>query len=348
VDLLFAAAFFVFGLAFGSFLNVCIHRMPRRILARDELDDLESQVSAYPALQDTHGPRIRELRGQIQGLSVSSGRSFCPHCGNQIAWYDNIPLASWLLLRGRCRRCSAPIAPRYFLVELMVGLLFLVCYARFGLSFATAKLCVLSFLLTGLIFTDAEHKLLPDALTLPGIGLGLAFSLVEPVHDFAIGFLSLFVGYMPAPASLPGGWRLFSLGESVLGAIVGSAFIYGIGVMYLRARGVEGMGMGDVKLMAMVGSFLGVALTVFTLFAASLMASIFGVTLVLMVWMQRTRRRMVRRREAAATARRRALRSALVVYQRLPIPFGVFLGGVALLLAFFGNALIRWYWYRFL
>ena len=351
VDLLLGAAFFVFGLAFGSFLNVCIHRMPRRILARDELDDLETQVAADSALHGILGPRIGELREQVRRLSVASGRSFCPHCRLQIAWYDNLPLLSWLALRGRCRRCAAPISPRYFLVELLTGLLFLACFARFGLTFTAAKLCVLSFLLLGLIFTDAEHKLLPDALTLPGLALGLVISVFEPVHDFAVGFFALFIAprYMPAGESLvQGGWRWVSLGESALGALVGAAFIYGVGVMYLRARGVEGMGLGDVKLMAMVGAFLGVALTVFTLFAASLLASVFGLGLVLSVWWQRTRRRMVLRRESASLARRRAWKSALVVYQRMPIPFGVFLGGVALLAAFFGNTLIRWYWYRFL
>jgi leader peptidase (prepilin peptidase)/N-methyltransferase len=303
-DPLYAVPFFLFGLVFGSFLNVCIYRLPR-------------------------------------GLSVVLPGSACPACRASIAWYDNVPVVSWLLLRGRCRACRARISPRYLLVELLTGLLFLACYAGFGWTFSTFKFCAFAFLLVGLIFTDAEHKLLPDALTLPGLALGLGFSLLVPVQDLGSRLLA---GWVQLPVGSDFSWRLLSLVDSVLGAAVGASFIYGAGAIYRRARGVEGMGFGDVKLMGMVGAFLGMKLTVFTLFAASLAGSIFGLSAVLAVWWKRTRRRILRLHEPAAAARKRAWKSAKMVYRYYEMPFGVFLGSMALLAAFFGNTVIRWYW----
>jgi len=351
VDPLIAAAFFVFGLAFGSFLNVCIHRMPRRILLRERRDAVEEQLSTDAAAQGALAAELAALRDEERGLSVAGGRSACPQCRATIAWYDNIPVVSWLVLLGRCRRCRTPITPRYLFVELLTAILFLACYERFGLSLAAAKYCVLSFLLLGLIFTDAEWKLLPDALTLPGLALGLIFSTLVPVNDFVLQFASLVFpwpalgihGAEPAQA-----WRLASLLQSAIGALLGASFIYGAGAIYMRARGVEGMGFGDVKLMAMVGAFLGAGLTVVTVFAASLLGTLFGLSTILVVWMRRTRRRMERSREDAGRARRRAWRSAGIFYRYFQIPFGVFLGAMALAAAFFGNALVRWYWMRFL
>ncbi|HXZ78988.1 MAG TPA: prepilin peptidase [Terriglobales bacterium] len=299
----FGLAIFLFGLAFGSFLNVCIHRIPRR----------ESIV--FPG-------------------------SACPKCKSAIRAYDNIPLASWLILRGRCRQCRTPISPRYPAVELLLGLLWLACYAQFGLSLGTLKYCVFSFLVVALIFIDAEWKLLPDALTLPGLLLGILFSLIVPVHD-------LLMRFVPSMLRLSQGWhapwRLLSLADSLLGAAVGASFIYGVGVIYLHARGVEGMGLGDVKLMAMVGAFLGVKLTVATIFAASLVGSLFGLWTILFVWLKRTRRRMERNHEQAAVARRRAWQSARMIYRYYQIPFGVFLGSMAIASLFFGNSV--WHWY---
>jgi len=302
-DPLYAAPFFVYGLALGSFLNVCIHRLPR-------------------------------------GLSVVRPGSACPACGAPIAWYDNLPVASWLLLRGRCRACRERIPPRYLLVELLTGLLFVACYATFGWTLSTFKFCSFAFLVLGLIFTDAEHKLLPDALTLSGLAIGLGFSVLVPVQDLASRLLS---GWVSLPVASDFSWRLLSLVDSALGAAVGASFIYGAGAIYRRARGVEGMGFGDVKLMGMVGAFLGVKLTIFTLFAASLAGSIFGLAAVLAVWWKRTRRRVLRMHEPAAAARKRAWKSAKMVYRYYEMPFGVFLGSMALLATFFGNALIRWY-----
>ena len=349
MDPLLATGFFVFGLAFGSFLNVCIYRMPLRILVRDDLEALQAQseIDASPELTQ----RISQLRDRERGLSIAAGRSACPRCGNRIAWYDNVPLVSWLVLAGKCRRCGAPISPRYVVVELLTGLLFLACYGQFGFTVAAAKYCTLSFLLLGLIFTDAEHQLLPDALTLPGLVLGLVFSYFVPVRDL---FTGTFMFMLPmagdrlarAATTAQAGWP--SVMQSAVGALVGAGFIYGAGAMYRVMRQRTGMGLGDVKMMAMVGSFLGVALTMLTVFTASFLGSIFGFATMLLVWLRRARRRMQRSGESASAARRRAWRSAMALYGHFLIPFGVFLGAMALLAAFWGNALLRWWWFRFL
>jgi leader peptidase (prepilin peptidase)/N-methyltransferase len=289
------------GLAFGSFLNVCIYRLPL-------------------------------------GLSVVTPRSACPECKQPIAFYDNMPVLSWLILRGRCRHCDSKISPRYLMIELLTGLMFLACYWYFGLTLSTLKYCAFSILLLGLIFTDAETKLLPDKMTLPGLALGLVFSLLVPVNDLASQFLP---GMVSLPFSGEVSARILSLLDSLLGAAVGASFIYGAGAIYLRWRGAEGMGFGDVKLMAMVGAFLGMKLTVFTIFTASLAGSFFGVATVLMVWLKRTHRFM--RQMAAQPARRRGWQSAQMVLRYYQMPFGVFLGSMALFAFFFGNQCLRWY-----
>jgi len=308
-----ATAFFLFGLVFGSFLNVCIYRMPREI-------------------------------------SVVSPRSACPACEAPIAGYDNIPVLSWLILGGKCRKCKAPISARYAGVELLTGVLFAVSYlsapAMARLIYRqwpidvtaneyliAAKLCLLSFLLIGLIFTDAETKLLPDLLTKPGMVAGVVFSLLVPLEG-------------PAHYLLPSieNWRILSLINSIAGAVLGSAFIWGVALLYEAVRGVEGMGRGDVKLMALIGAFLGVKLTLLVLLLGSLIGSLFGVLLILWVWLKRlTRRRRTHRTEAASVSRSRAWNSAILIYRNFEIPFGVFLGTAALLSAFWGTALVQWY-----
>ena len=233
--------------------------------------------------------------------------SACPTCHTEIKPYDNIPVLSWLILGGRCRSCKTPITPRYATVELIVAFLFLACYWSFGWSFSTLKYCIFCFLVTGLVFIDAEWKLLPDLLTLPGIVIGLIFSWIVPTDRLLADLLPMFFN-----VPLLNGGRLLSFCESLAGAIVGAAFIFGVGFIYLQARGVEGMGFGDVKLMAMVGAFLGVKLTVFTIFSASLLGTFFGLGLMLNVWMARTRRRMSRHRESNQLARRKAWHSAML------------------------------------
>jgi len=302
VDPVISVAVFVLGLAFGSFLNVCVYRLPR-------------------------------------DLSVITPRSACPQCKHPIASYDNVPVLSWIILRGRCRYCKAYITPRYMAVELLTGILFWICYWYFGPTLSTLKYCAFAFLLLGLIFTDAETKLLPDKLTLPGLGLGLIFSLLVPVNDMASQFLP---GVLNLPFSGDVSWRALSLVDSLSGAVVGASFIYGASAIYLRWRGTEGMGFGDVKLMAMVGAFLGIKLTVFTIFAASLAGSLFGLLTVVVVWIKRTHR-FARRLSNAAAARRRGWQSAQMVYRYYQMPFGVFLGSMALLALFVGNQILRWY-----
>jgi leader peptidase (prepilin peptidase) / N-methyltransferase len=302
VDPVFASTIFFLGLAFGSFLNVCIYRLPL-------------------------------------GLSVVTPRSACPKCKQGIALYDNLPILSWLILRGRCRHCKAGISPRYLVIELLTGALFLACYWYFGWTLSLLKYCTFSFLLLGLIFTDAETKLLPDKLTLTGLALGLIFSLIVPVNDLAAQFLS---GSVNLPISGDVSDRLWSLLDSLLGAGLGASFIYGAAIMYLRWRGTEGMGLGDVKLMAMVGAFLGMKLTVLTIFAGSLAGSFFGLGTVLIVWIKRTHRFM-KRLASVQAARRRGWQSAQVVYRNYQMPFGVFLGSMALLACFFGDRLLDWY-----
>jgi leader peptidase (prepilin peptidase)/N-methyltransferase len=293
---------FILGLAFGSFLNVCIYRMPL-------------------------------------GLSVITPRSACPGCKQPIAFYDNMPVLSWLILGGRCRQCKTRISPRYLMIELLTGVMFLACFWYFGLTISTLKYCTFSFLLLGLIFTDAETKLLPDKLTLPGLALGVVFSLLVPVNDLASQFLP---GMVNLPFSGDVSMRLLSLLDSLLGAALGASFIYGAGAAYLRWRGTEGMGFGDVKLMAMVGAFLGMKLTVFTIFTASLAGSMFGLTTVLVVWLKRTQRFM-RRLANGQAARRRGWQSAQMVLRFYQMPFGVFLGSMAMFALFFGNPFLRWY-----
>ena len=298
-----AAAIFGLGLCFGSFLNVCVYRLPR-------------------------------------GKSVVTPRSACPHCGDWIPLYHNIPVLSWLVLRGKCRACKAPISPRYLLIEILTGLLFLGCYTHFGLTLGMLKCTVLGYLLLGLIFTDAETKLLPDAMTLPGLALGVLFSLVVPVNDLASRIMP---GLVSPTLRSQISWQWWSLADSLLGAAVGASFLYGAAAIYLRARGVEGMGFGDVKLMAMIGAFLGTKLTVLTIFAASLAGSLFGLSTVLAVWMKRTRRNRARGTSRVA-AQRRAWQSARLALRYYEMPFGVFLGGMAILSFFFGNRLLHWYW----
>jgi leader peptidase (prepilin peptidase) / N-methyltransferase len=302
MDPVYAVAISLLGLCFGSFLNVCIYRLPL-------------------------------------GLSVVTPRSACPGCKQPIAFYDNLPVFSWLILRGRCRHCRTAISPRYLLIELLTGAMFLACYWYFGWTLSTLKYCVFGFLLLGLIFTDAETKLLPDKLTLPGLALGVLFSLIVPVNDLASQLLP---GMVHLPLTPGASMRLLSLLDSLLGAALGASFIYGAGVMYLRWRGIEGMGFGDVKLMAMVGAFLGIRLTIFTIFTASLAGSFFGLATVVAVWLKRTRR-FAKRLTTAQAASRRGWQSAQVVYRYYQMPFGVFLGSMAVVAFFFGNRFLGWY-----
>ena len=286
---------------FGSFLNVCIYRMPR-------------------------------------GMSVAHPRrSFCPACQGPVAAYDNLPVLSWIMLRGRCRLCKTRISPRYAIVELLTAIFFTLSYETADSPAATLRFCVFSFLLIGLIFTDAETKLLPDLLTKPGLAAGLAFSLFAPVEGPAQALL----GWGNAP------WRVLSLLNSLAGAALGAGFILGVALLYQAVRKVEGMGMGDVKLMGMIGAFLGIKMTLLVLLTGSVIGSVFGISLILMVWRKRWRRLKNRRLGPVEGAATRAWNSARLIYRNFEIPFGVFLGLAAVFVAFWGTPVVRWYLHFF-
>ena len=297
------AGYFCFGLIFGSFLNVCIYRLPRR-------------------------------------LSVVTPRSACPECHVPIAGYDNIPVLSWLLLGGRCRHCRAPITPRYAAVELMCGMLFLLSFLRGGATAEAAKGCVLSFLLVGLTFTDAETHLLPDAMTLPGIGMAFIFSFFSPVPGPAYNLFPLHYhrGFTLAQLNLQLGLRSFA--NSVLGAVLGAGILYAIGWIYLKLRHVDGMGLGDVKLMAMVGGFLGASMTFFVMCVASLLGGAYGLFILATVFWKRYARLRARFPAQAAS---RASHSAQIAMRCLEIPFGVFLAIVSVVTWFYGAQMLRAY-----
>ncbi len=227
-----AAYIFLFGLCLGSFLNVCIHRLPK-------------------------------------GESVVRPRSRCPRCGQAIAAYDNIPLVSYALLGGRCRRCRARISPVYPLVEALTGAALLVAYWRFGLTAAGLKAALLAAAMIVLFFTDLRDRLLPDRVTLPGMAVGLLFAFWVPVEDGTAALRARGLGSGLPPL-------LHSVAEALLGALVGAGILFVLGEVWYRLRKVEAMGFGDVKMMAMVGLFLGVKLTVLTLLAGSLVGSLVG------------------------------------------------------------------------
>jgi leader peptidase (prepilin peptidase)/N-methyltransferase len=303
----FTVAAFLFGLIFGSFLNVCIYRLPR-------------------------------------GLSVVHPRSACPSCNTAILAADNIPVVSWFVLGGKCRHCQAPIAKRYWIVELATGALFALSFAKFGPSMDALKLCVFSFLVLGLIFTDADTKLLPDDLTLTGLGLGLAFSLFTRVA----GFAGLLLDDVTSTWRAANATRALSFADAVLGALLAALFIWGMGELWYRLRGIEAMGFGDVKFMAMVGAFLGIKLAMLTILLGSFSGSVFGFALIQRRFSTRyTDLKALLARKGLAIPetklRARAQRSAGRALRLLEIPFGVFLGAGALVAAFAGQPLVDWY-----
>ena len=297
------AGFFCFGLIFGSFLNVCIYRLPR-------------------------------------GLSVITPRSACPECHQPIAGYDNIPVLSWLILGGRCRHCRTRINPRYAIVELVCGLLFLLSFLRAGSPVDAAKSCVLSFLFLGLTFTDAETHLLPDAMTLPGLGMALIFSGFSLVPGPAYQLFPIYFHQSPTLLQLNVqlAWR--SLVNALMGAGMGAGILYGISWAYLKLRKVEGVGFGDVKLMAMAGAFLGPALTLFVLLTSSILGGAFGIFVLLLVFRKRIARY---RRRLGTRAASRAWQGAQIAMRGLEIPFGVFLSIMTLASWFYGLRMIQGY-----
>ena len=211
------------GLILGSFLNVCIYRLPL-------------------------------------GDSVVRPRSRCPKCKSPILWYHNIPVLSWFFLRGKCRNCSATISWRYPFVEVVAGMTVLLLWRWFGTTAAFPIAALFTLALVVLFFTDYDHQLLPDAITLTGLSVGLAVAWFNP-------FLGQSAGWA----------RIWSAGA---GAVLGSGVLWAVGAVYGKLRGVEAMGMGDVKMMAMVGAFAGPAGVLFTIFAASLAGAAIGLLMI--------------------------------------------------------------------
>jgi len=243
-------AFAAFGAIVGSFLNVCIYRLPLR-------------------------------------KSIMWPSSACPHCGRELSWYENIPVVSFLALRAKCRTCHAPIAIRYPVVEALTAASFALGWWHYGPGALLASRLVFGCALLVLFAIDLEHHLLPNAITLPGIAVGLVFSLfTEP------------------------GWQ-----ASLIGALAGGGVLFAAADAYYRIRHEEGLGMGDVKMLAMVGAFLGWKLALVTLMMASLAGSVVGVALI--------------------ASRRGTMKYAL--------PFGTFLALGAAAAATIGPSALDWY-----
>jgi leader peptidase (prepilin peptidase)/N-methyltransferase len=262
------------GLVIGSFLNVCIYRLPRH----------ESIV--FPG-------------------------SHCPNCGQAVRPYDNIPVLSYLVLRGKCRFCRQAISFQYPLVEALSGLAFYTCASVWGFTPPAFVNSLFLALLIVLFFTDYHHQILPDVVTLPGAVAGLVlcpFQAQDCLNDSLSYNLASIVSPLHAEILLP--WI-----SSLLGALVGSGLLYLVARIYKLVRGRLGLGMGDVKMIAMVGAFLGWRLALLTIFAGSFLGSIVGIILILFGG--------------------RTLQSKLA--------FGTFLGLASAVSLFFGNGMIQWY-----
>ena len=269
-----SAVAFVIGACIGSFLNVCIHRIPA-----DE--------------------------------SVVHPRSRCPRCAKPIAWYDNLPIVSWLLLRARCRHCGEPIASRYPIVEAATGGLAVLALACFGPTLHAAVAFAFSAALLLITYIDFDHRFIPDEVSLPGVLVGLGASFVDEGG--------------PTPLA------------SFLGVVLGGGLLWAVAWAYERATGVEGMGLGDVKLLAMIGAVLGWQAIPVVLVIASVTGSLAGLLVMAFGRTRRTAGRVHRRFGARALpvyARRAARRTA--------IPFGPFLALGAALALYLPDAARLW------
>ena len=224
--------------------------------------------------------------------------------------YDNIPVISYLILRGKCRSCKTKISPMYPLVEALTALLFYACYRAFGLTPEALKWAVFSCLMIVLVFTDLRERILPDIVNFSGFAMALALSFFTAPVDGTAAFL---VRHAFTATNLP--VPVLSFLDALLGGALGSGLLWLVSEAYFRLRGHEGMGLGDVKMMLMAGAFLGTKRTLLTIFAGSVLGSFLGVAFIL--------------------ARRKG--------SDYELPFGSFLGMAALLVVFFGTPAINWY-----
>jgi leader peptidase (prepilin peptidase)/N-methyltransferase len=262
----------VFGLLIGSFLNVCIYRLPR-------------------------------------DLSVVRPRSYCPACERPIAWYDNVPLLSYAMLAGRCRHCKVSIPVRYPVVEALTGALFFLNVALLGPAPVAFKLCLFDALLVGLAFADLEERILPDEFTLGGAAAGLVLAWFLPVPDVTAHALAWFAG-----VKVNNHW--LSVAEGALGGAVPALFLWLGGALYEKIRHREGMGFGDVKLMLMIGAFLGLRGALLAVILSSIAGAIIGYTFI------------------------RLTKKDVSTYE---LPFGSFLALTAIPVSLIGEKVIAWY-----
>lgn len=267
-------AYALLGLVIGSFLNVCIYRIPLR-------------------------------------KSLISPGSSCPHCGIPIRFLDNIPILSFLLLRGKCRDCGKRISIRYPLVELLSGLAFYGCARVWLFAPPTYVNSLFLAIVIILIFTDYNHRILPNALTLPGVFAGILlspFQTPEVYSDLLSWKAISMLGFENSSNVEP--WI-----GAIFGAIIGGGLLYLVALAYEIVRRRQGLGMGDVKMMAMVGAFIGWRLALLTIFVGSLLGTVVGISLILL-------RKMDTQGKLA---------------------FGVFLGIGSILCLFYGFSFVRWY-----
>lgn len=283
----------------GSFLNVCILRIPEEV-------------------------------------SIVAPASKCPKCGTPIKWYDNVPVFGWMWLGGKCRSCGTKISVMYPLVELATGLLFVACYEEFGITQTTIKWLVFTCLLIVLTITDLRVRMLPDLVNWPGFAAGLFFSAtVSNYPDFTVTLLQRLVQpYSPA-------W-LVGLVDGLLGAAFGSFLLWGAAAIYKRVRGREGMGLGDVKMMAMVGAFLGIRGAFLTILWGTLLGSIVGILIIVALYLIGWNRRLAERASRRGLGTVNRLRWAIASQYQLPL--GTFLGIAALAIVYLSEPISRWIW----
>ncbi|HEX6251587.1 MAG TPA: prepilin peptidase [Gemmatimonadaceae bacterium] len=283
----------VFGAMIGSFLNVCISRLPA-------------------------------------GESVVHPRSRCPGCGTQIAWYDNIPVFSWLLLRARCRTCGTRISALYPLIELATAALWMVAFAAFGPTFFALRVAVFATVMLGIAVTDAREFLIPDGFTLFGLGWVLVTA-----------FLVFLLGGLPAGEGGIGSWlaqqdgRFAPIGQAVVGACAGAGAVAIVGWLGEVALKREAMGFGDVTLMAVVGAAVGPVRALLTIFVGAVLAVL---ALPLLRLLNRTSPEPVPAEPVPAGAVEPDRADT-----RGHIPFGVFLAPAALIVLLWGDQLIQGY-----
>ena len=264
--------FFLFGIVIGSFLNVCIARIP-------------------------------------EGISVVSPGSKCPRCETPIRPYDNIPVLSWLLLRGKCRNCHLPISPMYPIVEFLTGALFVLTYYTYGITLPAIKYLFFGCLIIILIVTDIRVRILPDVVNAFGFGIGLAFASRIPPD----GIAHVWLRDRHLPVIVTG------VLEAFLGAAFGSGLLWGAAALYKLVRKREGMGMGDVKMMAMVGTFLGVRGSFLTILLGTLLGSVIGLSIVVALFLAGWNRTLAERASRRGLGKVNSLRWAIASQYQLPL-----------------------------